>query len=962
MISTLFARTALAALFCLSLAACNAPQRGEAGPDALAETGQVSAADVDFVHEASDLDPDPAVRYGRLENGMRYAILHNETPPNTAAIRMVFNVGSLAEADDQRGLAHFIEHMAFNGSTNVPEGEMVPLLERFGLAFGPDTNAFTGLETVGYQLDLPEVDDETLRTGLFLMRETASELLLDADALDRERGVILGEERVRNTPFRRWNQARNRFLFPDMIIADRDSLLGAQEIIRTAPQERFADFYENFYVPERAIVTVVGDIDVDDVENRIIAQFADWEQPADARPDPELGTLDADRGFDTGYFEDSEIVPIITIDMLDPGPPPADTVANRRENLVRGIADAILNRRLSTLINTGTSPLVQASASSTHAFDRVERSSLLGASTPERWREAVGVLEQELRRAVEFGFTQAELNEQLANIRTSLVNNADGAATRSSTSLADGLWQSWRGDSVFTHPSDSLARFEAYADGITVEEVSAAFREDWTSGEPLVFVTATESLENPEAEIAALWTESQAVAVEPPVEADEAGWAYTDFGTPGEVASRTEVEDLDFTQIAFENGVRLNVKSTDFRAQRVSINIQFGRGDLEPRTEAVVGTVASSVFTSSGLEAHSADDLSRVLAGRAVSANFNVGGDAFTFGSTTTPTDLETQLQLYAAYLTAPGWRPEGLAQFEASIEEFRRISYSSPAGVLSAEGARMIRSGDPRFGFPTREEFAAIDLDDIRAFLTDALEQSPVEITIVGDVSVDDAIAAVAATFGALPERAGEWPDYDDARNVVFPDPTPEPIVLTHRGEPNQAYANVYWPTVDFSDVRRSRALSMLNAVIDLKLTERLREGEGLTYSTANSNLESDIYPGYGYFWIGINIEPQEAERVYDIIDQIVAATADGEISEDEMLRARRPILESIEDAREDNGYWLNVLSGSQEDPERLDNARSLVDDLNSITREELMDLANEYLRDETAYRLTIVSQNWQP
>lgn len=960
--STLFARAALAALLGLSLAACGAPDSGGSGTDQTAQAGQLGAPDVDFAHEASDLAPDPAVRYGRLDNGMRYAILQNQTPPNTAAIRMVFNVGSLAEDDDQRGLAHFIEHMAFNGTTNVPEGEMVPLLERFGLAFGPDTNAFTGLETVGYQLDLPEVDDETLRTGLFLMRETASEMLLEAEAIERERGVILGEERARNTPFRRWNQARSRFLFPDMIIADRDSLLGAQEIIRTAPRERFAAFYDDFYVPERAIITVAGDIDIDDIERRIIDQFSDWEQPADAAPDPDLGPLERARTFDVGFFQDSEIVPIITIDMIQPVEPPADTAANRRDNLVRGIGDAILNRRLNTLINSGTSPLVQASASSSYSFDRMHQSTLLGVSTADRWREAVGVLEQELRRAVEHGFTEAELAEQLANIRTSLVNSADGADTRSNTSLADGLWQAWLGETVFTHPADSLARFEDYADGISVDEVEAAFREDWTSGEPLVFVTATEAIEDAEGEIAALWSESHAIAVEAPEAGDDTGWAYTDFGTPGAVASRTEIDDLGISQVVFENGVRLNVKPTQFRARRVSLDILFGRGELEPRPEAVVGTVASSVFASSGLEAHSADDLARVLAGRAVGANFNVEGDAFSFGATTTPTDLETQLQLYAAFMTAPGWRPEGLAQFESSIEEFRRISYSSPAGVLSAEGARLIRSGDPRFGFPTREELDAIELEDIQSFLGDALERAPIEITIVGDVTVEEAIAAVASTFGALPGRAEDWPQYDDARTVVFPDPPAEPIVLTHRGEANQAYANVYWPTVDFSDVRRSRALSLLNAVIDLKLTDRLREREGLTYSASSSNVESDIYPGYGYFWIGINIEPQEADRVYAIIDEIVAAAASGEISEDEMLRARRPILESIDNVREDNGYWLGVLSGSQEDPGQLDNARSLIEDYTAITREEIIALAGEYLRGETAYRMTIVAESWQP
>ena len=180
----------------LGLAACQPAQDSQASDTSL-------PTDYAFVHEVTDLPADPDILYGQLENGLRYAVRANQTPPNVASVRMVFNMGSLGEAEDQRGLAHFIEHMAFNGTTDVPEGEMVPLLERYGLQFGPDTNAFTGYETVGYQLDLPDAGDEAVETALFLMRQTASEMLFDPEAIDRERGVILSEERVRNTPIRR---------------------------------------------------------------------------------------------------------------------------------------------------------------------------------------------------------------------------------------------------------------------------------------------------------------------------------------------------------------------------------------------------------------------------------------------------------------------------------------------------------------------------------------------------------------------------------------------------------------------------------------------------------------------------------------------------------------------------------------------------------------------------------------
>lgn len=407
----------LASLSCLVLAACQ-PATDPVEP----------VTEVVFAHEASDLPVDPAVRYGQLENGMRFAIMPNETPENVAAVRLVFNIGSLAEAEDQRGLAHFIEHMAFNGSTNMEEGDMVALLERFGLQFGPDTNAFTGYETVGYQLDLPEADTETLDTALFLMRETASELTLDIEAIDRERGVILSEARFRDTPIQRWNSALNRFRYPGTLVADRDPI-GLPDVIETAQREQFADYYENFYIPGRAILVVTGDIDVADVESRIRERFADWEQPQEPRPDPQIGDVEQGRPFSVGYFYDPEVFTILTIDAVRPATPRSDSREARFQNNLAGLGDTILSRRFDTIVSSGVSPLLQAQVSHTTSFQIADRASVLAVSSPDRWEEGLALVEQELRRALEHGFTQAELDEQLANQLSALESAADQAST-----------------------------------------------------------------------------------------------------------------------------------------------------------------------------------------------------------------------------------------------------------------------------------------------------------------------------------------------------------------------------------------------------------------------------------------------------------------------------------------------------------------------------------------------------
>jgi zinc protease len=943
--------------FSLSLRACAAVIGLGALVAACGDSGseRPGADEAVWVHEASDVAVDPTVRYGVLENGMRYAIRTNETPAESVAVRMAFDMGSLGEADDQRGLAHFIEHMAFNGSTHVAEGEMVPLLERYGLAFGPDTNAFTSFETVAYQLDLPANNDEIVDTALFLMRETASELLLDADAIDAEREVIASEERFRNTPLLRWNNALTRFRLPETIIADR-SPIGTIEVIQNAQRERFVDFYENYYVPERAMLVVVGDIDADRVEAKIQALFADWRGPEDARPDPVLGDVAADRPFSTGYFYDPEVFTILTIDAITPGASEPDSREARYRATLAAIGDAILARRLETIRASGVSPLLQTGVSRGDEFNIALRAGMVGVSAPERWEEALAIMEQELRRALEHGFTESELAEQMANLRSSLESAVDRAGTRENTALADGIWSAWRNDRVYTYPEGNLARFEGYADRITLDAVNAAFREIWDDADPAVFMASSIELDDAEGALRDVWKASAEVPVEPIIDQGVASFDYADFGPAGRVAERVEVADLEIVQAAFENGVRVTFKQTDYEEGRVRVRVGFGRGQQEPLNAATVAAAAESIFIDSGLQDLSRDELDRALAGRQVGLGFSVGGDEFAFGAATTPDDLELQLQLFAAYTTAPGWREQGMTQYQAVLPELRRNQASSPIGVLQSQVARMIRSGDTRFGFPSEAEAAEADLEAVRAFLTPALEQAPIEITIVGDIDEDAAMAALATTFGALPPRAESWSQYEENRSVVFPGPQPTPLVLRHNGPDYQAMVNTYWPTTDDSDTRRTRTFSLMQAVFGLKLTERLREAEGFTYSAFDNSVQSSVYPGYGYIWVGVDVRLENVDGAYAAVEELAADMAEGRITEDEMQRARTPLVEQIEEALQDNGAWMAWLSQSQAKPSRLDRIRSLQADYQDISIDEVRSLAQTYLQPDEVYRVTIL------
>jgi len=965
-----FATACLVPVLALSVWACSpAPDTGSQS-----EGADLAAAfeAADFPHQASDLPADPAVRYGVLDNGMRYAILVNDTPTDTAAVRLVFDVGSLAEQEHQRGLAHFVEHMAFNGTTHVPEGEMVPLLERYGLAFGPDTNAFTGREVVGYQLDLPSNADEIIDVGLFLMRETASEMLMDSEAIDRERGVILGEERFRNTPVRRFFQAYNDFLYPDTIVTARDPI-GTVEVIETAQRDAFEAYYRDYYTPERAMLVVVGAVDADVVEAKIrdgfdialdgvaldrVEGFSTWEQPNPAAPDPVIGTVSRNDEAQFNFYHDPDVFTLITVDVLNPGPAALDTRQTRFDSLLQRLGNGIVQRRLQSAINRGDSPLVQANLSYTNEFDLVNKAGLFAVSSPERWREGVAVLEQELRRAQEHGFTQGELNEQLANLRTALRNGVDQADTRQNTSLADSLWSSWINNSVFGHPRDALARFEAFEDEITLEAVETAYRAIWSAAPPMVMVAVNQDLADGEAAVREAWRAASAEPVEPVAETGTTEFAYTDFGAAGAVAESRSVDDLGVQQVVFENGVRLSVKPTDFEDSVIRVRVDFGAGDLTDQPTPAAGTILGAAFGGGGLEAHDRDELQRLLAGRSVGYGLGVGEDSFFFANATTPTDFELQMQVLAAFMTAPGWREEGLNQFRAIAEEIRRGQNAQAVQVAVNRVGRMLRQGDPRWGFPTAEEVNAFTMEHARTMLTPALESAPIEISIAGDVTVERAIEVVASTFGALPERAADWPDYAENAVIAFPAPNAEPEIVTFNGQDYQGMANVYFPTTDGIDARQRRAYDLLRAVYNLKALDRFREQEGATYSAIVSSQQSRVSQGYGYFWVGLDVNVQDIDRMYEIVDEIALALAAGEISEDELQRARQPILERLEETLERNPYWVNALARSQIQPERLDQLRSAQSDYLDVTVEELVTLAQTALQPDQAYRVTVLPQ----
>ncbi len=902
----------------------------------------------------TDVTPDPSIRYGTLPNGMKYAIMRNSTPKGAASVRLQFAFGSLGEKENERGLAHFIEHMAFNGSTHVPEGEMVKILERQGLAFGPDTNAQTGFDTTTYMLDLPKADDEHVDTAFFLLREVGGEVKSDVAAVDRERGVVLGEKRAGDNYQRHQAIDLLGFDLPKTPYPNRIPI-GTEEVIKTASADTIKALYHRYYRPENATLVFVGDADPAQIETKIKKAFGDWKDVGPAGDPLPRGTVDLSRKADFHVFVDPAVPTTIDVTTMRAWEKPVDTIAYRQEQILEALAAGIVNRRLARLSNAAGSPLLAGAMIVQDQKDAAKITSLKLAAKDGAWKDAVSTAEQEIRRALQYGVTAGELKTEMAATETALRTAAEQADTRNSKGLANAIVSTADENKFVTTPAYRYEKFKQMAGSITPERVSATLKSLWTGSAPLVHLSSKQDV--PLAQLASAYEASVKVAVAAPSDAAAAAFAYDSFGTPGKVAEDKRIADLGVREVRFANNVRLNLKKTDFDAGKVLFMVRLGDGVLDlPKAAPGLNVMLSSVSALGGLKKNSLEELKELGAGKVLTFGTGVTDDAFVASGATTPKDFALQMKVSAAYLLDPGFRPEAESKWQDSVPVIEKQIDSQPQGVASYRLPILLANGDKRFGVPSGDVLSKRSLAEARAALAPVVASDPIEITVVGDIDEQAVIDAVASTFGALgPRKLAEKPSAD-ALKVAFRSDR-SPIRLTHDGQADQAFVAAAWPTDDDSDFRKEVAMDLLKDTLDVMLTDKVREALGDSYGVGLQNVMSDVFPGYGYLSASAVVAPDKIDEVHKAISETVAELREKPVDADLLNRARNPELDTIDRQMRENGYWLAVLSKSQSEPDRLDRIRQRKAILQSITAADLQKLAQQYLQPSRVQTAEIVS-----
>lgn len=895
------------------------------------------AAAESWPQAVSGLEADPAITWSIQPGGLRVAVMPNRQPPGRVALRLLVPSGSLDEDDHQRGWAHLLEHMAFQGSRNFPGTSLVERMQAIGLSFGHHTNAHTAYDETVFKLDLPDAQPATLALGMEALADWACGLVIPADRLERETGVVLAEMRDRDKPGRRRWYAIAEAAYAGSAIPLRHPI-GVETDLRQVDPDRLRAWYANRYRPERMVLAVVGDVEPSVALAAVGQAFASASAAgAAARERPAQVPAE---GLAVAVRRDAEAEDtLVLLCRLRAEAPRDDSAALRREELEQALGEAVLDRRLERLAASATSPILAGGAGS-YRWLGIFHAQLQARVRHGRSEEAAALLERERRRLLAFGPTLAELAVAVAAQRSALERAVREAGTRQSPALADGLVQTVKLRRVPLSPAGQRELLLPVLAGATPERVRNACRAAWGSGRTVLLADGRDA----PAEATALrtaWEQAGAEDVQPPIETSAATWAYAAdaaMPAPAESASATHAIRL----LRFPNRVEAAVQASPRQPGQVQVRLRL---HIEPGTRpAGVGELLGRAFLDAGLARHDRDQLHELLADRAISLR-GAGCDelGFLLAATCAPADLLRCLELLTAFLNDPGWRPD-------AEERARTAWFEALAGAESDLDQRLDRAWEARIAgrdaerrAATRAEAEATTFASCRAWLDPLLRSAPLSCAVVGDCDAEQAAAALARTVGRLPARVGVTHAATCPPALAEPAPVaPGSQRLEVPGSIARAVLRCGWPVGDQYDIARVRRLGLLADAFNELLRQELRERLGKAYSPAAWVSASQAWRGSGWLACQVSVAADQVEAAQGAVRRVARQLAEQGVPPEVFTRVREPRVKGLAAWRSRNEYWCDqvaVFAASQ--PFRLDWASGMEADFAAITREELAALA---------------------
>ncbi len=855
------------------------------------------------------LPVDPAVRTGRFANGMRYYIRQNGRPDNRVSLRLAVNVGSIHEDDDQRGLAHFLEHMAFNGTTSFKPGELVSFLESIGARFGAHVNAQTSFDETIYMLDVPTDREGYFERGLLALHDFGAGMLLTQEEIDKERGVVIEEWRGRLGAGSRLTDKQLPALLKGSRYVDRLPI-GTPEILKSFPRQRLVDFYQRWYRPDAMAVAVVGDVDPAEALKLLEKHFATIPAATGAAP-PVDRTVPTPTETTYLVSTDPEAQQwTVTVAYKRPFELQR-TVGDYRRSLVEQLATQMLNLRLSEVARRPNALFLGAEASN----DGIVRLLTLfdvGAAVPEGGlANGLEALVTETRRMQQFGFSA----EELARAKAALLATFERAAKERETSESPSYANEYVRAFLESEPIPGI-QFEyqiasTFVPGITLQEVGDAAGRLVGSGSRVVLAVAPEKKDAPvptEQALRQVAAKADTTTLEAWTDALAGRELVETRPAAGKVANRRTIADLNVTVLSLSNGAEVWLKPTDFKNDQVLFSsYALGGESVVPEDDYREAQLAASLVGIGGMGGLSPVDLSKLLSGKI--AQVQPGVDAYTEGTTgqASPRDLETALQLNYLAFTSPNLTDEAFDLMKRRVIGILQNQAQNPRAVFNEKVDLVNTSNHYTAKAPTPADVEALDLATMRKFYA-ARFSNAADFTffLVGTFEVEKILPLIEQWIGGLPSNGKRTASFREM-GVKFPMGVVTEEVRKGREPSSQTVMSFFADTnLDELAMHRARAAA---SVLSIRLRDILREELGGTYGVGVSYESTLPLKGYGAMTVQFGSSPENVEKLTKaVLTEVQRLTKDGPSAED-VQKVQELERRDLETATRQNQYWIGSL-----------------------------------------------------
>ncbi len=914
--------------------------------------GQTSVPGIPFAQTYSDLAPDPAVRFGRLPNGLTYLIRANSTPTGSATVQMRIDGGYLAEAEDEQGMTYLITRLAFDGSKDIPGG-LKTYLATHGLDMEMGREAGFDTDSTKYSLDLPRADKSGLDEGLFVLRQIASELSLGDAQIHDEAVIIANQDTANNGSFRHTYDDIRKWYFPGQAFAYRDQT-GSPEVMLYSEPDRVRAFYRGRYRPENTTVILAGDFDPDMAEQRIKSAFNKWkpEGTPPTAPDYAIYKPQPPRASLVTYPGIPDMVVLGWSQPLDEQYQTREmALATLRQNIII----EILRYRLDRQITRPDSHILEPNFDSSRVGHTALTFNLYFKPHPGDAEAAMveaATLVQQMRV---YGVQQSEIDHVYAQILHDGETAVAGSTGRPSIQWAMDMSLAIDSHSVLQSPQQRLDFYRTAQPGITPESlvpvIDSIFAYD---GPSIVFMGETFGALD-EAKVLADYKVVTQAKPAPPEIAERKPWPYSHFGTPTAVVKRETLQASGITHLVYGNGLSVYLKPRGDVAGdvHVRLTIDGGLSRFPTDTPAPVYISRRAPFYMGSLGKASFDEITAQLSSHNATVSMNISDRSVYLAGDTTRNDLGFQMQVLMAYLT--DYRPSetDFARAKGSLDEYFTSLSNNLRVIRSEQVSRFLHNNDIRFA--PGDPAAPLDRQAVQAIFDTLLAPAPLTLTIAGDYDPSSIEVQIGETFGSLPPMPASANAPKGAETFALP-AAGTSKAFRYRSNDGQSLFVMAWPTTDrYSAPKTSAGLDVLRRVMNARFYAAYKQDYGMSTDQFFDTSQSEKATGYGYMYFDMPSYTTDDTQLYDRITTLFAELALKPVTAEELDIARQAVIRERDRKLRDNSVWTSAMA--MFDKPGLSDAFANYDAMvAAVTASDLRALAQTYLKPEKINRIRIL------